>query len=247
MIKDWEIKDRAYVLSGSKTPLTYTISVRHSQRRPLLHFDEETKRNRELRYATNQQSLFVDEQDGYVTLEHVVFNDGALTVPRNNPVLQQLLSVFHPMAGKAWVELDAEEEAKDDIEVIEEEFEAMSLVHELDIEHLEAILRSEVGSSVNTMSSKEVKRDCYLFAKHSPQLFIDLANDEDILLRNIANRCVEAGILKLTNDNTEFQYATNGKKIFTVPFDENPYSALSRWFKTDEGATVLTNVKKKLG
>ncbi len=244
-LKSWELKDRAYVLRGNKTPLTWRLQVRHTERKPLLYFDEKQGINRALRYATNQNSLFVDEQDGNVTLEHVIFVDGSLVVPRNNPLLQQFLSVYHPAAGRLWEELDNEKEAKDEIDYIEEELQAMSLVQDLDVDVLEGILRSEVGSSVSGMSSKEIKRDCYILAKSKPDLFIKLANDEDIQYRSFANRAVELGLIKLSNDNTEFQYK-NTRKIFTVPFGENPYSALARWFKTDEGTGVYTNLQKKM-
>jgi len=36
------------------------------------------------------------------------------------------------------------------------------------------------------------------------------------------------------------------KKLITVPFDENPYSALAAWFKTDEGIEVYQTIEKKL-
>ena len=45
-------------------------------------FDPIKGYNRELRYATNQKSVFVDEQEGPVTLEHIVFEDGTLYVPK---------------------------------------------------------------------------------------------------------------------------------------------------------------------
>jgi len=32
----------------------------------------------------------------------------------------------------------------------------------------------------------------------------------------------------------------------TVPFDENPYSAMASWFKTDEGVEVYKSIDKKL-
>ena len=89
-MKNWELKDRSYVLSGGMSPLTYKIrSV------GMLWFDEDKKINRELRYAPNQKSLFVDEQDDRVQIEHVIFENGALYVPRTNVVLQQLLSNYH--------------------------------------------------------------------------------------------------------------------------------------------------------
>ena len=54
--KKWEIKDRFYHLLNKRTPLTYTINTKHSRRKPLLYYDEETNTQRELRYATNQNS-----------------------------------------------------------------------------------------------------------------------------------------------------------------------------------------------
>ena len=240
-MKNWEIKDRTYVLRNGMSPLTYKIKSTG-----LLHFDENKGVNREIRYAANQKSLFIDEQDGFAKLQHVVFLDGVLMVPRTQPLLQKLLSLYHPDRLNLWEEIDHVKEAVDDIGIIELELEALKLVQELDVEHLEAILRTEIGSDVTTMSSKEIKRDCYLFAKNDPELFIEVAKDEDIKLRNLANRCVEAGIVKLTDDNTVFKWSTNGKKIMTVPFDEHPYAAFARFLKTDEGVDVMKAIEKKL-
>lgn len=240
-MKNWEIKDRTYILRNGMSPLTYKIKSTG-----LLWFDENKGINREIRYADNQKSLFIDEQDGFAQLEHVVFKDGVLMVPRTQPLLQQLLSLYHPDRLSLWEEIDHVKEAVDDIGIIELELEALKLVQELDVEHLEAILRTEIGSDVTTMSSKEIKRDCYLFAKNDPELFIEVAKDEDIKLRNLANRCVEAGIVKLTDNNTVFKWSTNGKKIMTVPFDEHPYAAFARFLKTDEGVDVMKAIEKKL-
>jgi len=58
----WEIKDRVYLLKGNKTPLLFTVPAKHSRAKSLLWFDEDKGLQRELRYATNQNSPFVDEQ-----------------------------------------------------------------------------------------------------------------------------------------------------------------------------------------
>ena len=227
-MEKWELKDRTYKLKDM-SPLTYKI--RSSK---MLWFDEDKGVNREIRYANNQKSLFVEDQDKYAQLDHVVFENGLLVVPRENPLLQQLLSIYHPDKW-LWEELDAVQEAKDDIDIIE-----------LEIEHLEAILRTEVGSDVVKMSTKEIKRDCYLFAKNNPELFIEVANDEDIKLRNLANRAVESHLVNLTDDNTVFKWAKNGKTIMKVPFDEHPYTAFARFLKTDKGVDVMKAIQKKL-
>ena len=133
----------------------------------------------------------------------------------------------------------------DEVDNIEFELEALNLVKTLDIEHLEAIMRTELGSAVVNMSTKELKRDAYLFARKDPELFIEISNDDDIKLRNLANRAVEKGIIELTDENTIFRFA-NGKKIMQVPYDQNPYGALAQYFKTDEGVDLMKSITKKL-
>ena len=243
--KGWEIKDRTYVLTGNRSPISWTIQTKHTARKPLLYFDEATGINREIRYATNQRSLFVDGQDGAVTLSHVMFLDGVLYVPKEEQNFQKLLSLYHPERNKLWEEVDEVREAENEIDVLELELEALNLVNEIDIEHLEAIMRTELGSTVASLSSKELKRDAYRFAKSQPVLFLELVQDEDIKLRNLANRAVEVGILQLTDDNTVFKFA-NGKKVLTVPFEQHPYAALAQYFKTDEGVDLMKSITKKL-
>ena len=235
----WEIKDRTYVLKGDLAPLSYHISSTG-----ILWFDEELGINREIRYGINQKSLFVDEQDNNVRLGHISFVDGMINVPYNQPLLQQLLSLYHDKKHK-WEEVDDAKDAADEVDIIEAELDALTLVSELDIEHLEAIMRTELGSAVTKMTSKELKRDAYRFAKFNPSLFIEISQDEDIKLRNLANRAVEANIIKLTDDNTVFKFA-NGKKIMTVPFDQHPYGALAQYFKTDDGVDLMKSITKKL-
>tara|TARA_B100001094_G_C18149811_1_gene782978 strand:+ start:364 stop:1134 length:771 start_codon:yes stop_codon:yes gene_type:complete len=243
--KGWEIKDRTYILTNNRSPISWTIQTKHTARKPLLWFDEKDGVNREIRYATNQRSLFVDDQDGAVTLSHAVFLDGIMYVPKEDQNLQKLLSLYHPQKQELWQEIDDVQEAAEEIDILELELEALNLVNEMDIEHLEAIMRTEMGSGVSKLSSKELKRDGYKFAKSQPSLFLELANDEDIKLRNLANRAVEIGILQLTDDNTVFKFA-NGKKVLTVPFEQHPYAALAQYFKTDEGVDLMKSIMKKL-
>jgi hypothetical protein len=242
----WEVKDRTYLLMGPHSPLTYTISSRHSRRFPLLWFDQDKKEQRELRYATNQNSPFVDEQKGEATLGHIMFKNGTLTVPKEQQNLQKLLSLFHPQLNRKYQEFDAILIAVDELDYLEQELEAMTAASTMDVDQAEAILRVELGSKVSKMTSKEIKRDLLIFAKRNPALFLDLVNDENIQLRNFAIKACEANIIKLSPDQRDFKWATNGKKLMTVPFDENPYSAMAAFFKTDEGIEIFQSIEKKL-
>ena len=242
----WEIKDRVYYLKGNKNPLTLTIPSRHTKKHSLLYFDKESGKQKEIRYATNQDSPFVDEQKGEATLGHITFKDGDLKVPKEKQNLQKLLSLYHPLKGRLYEEFSAVEEAADDLDILDLQIDALNAARNMDIDQGEAILRVELGSKVSNMSSKEIKRDLLLFARNNPQLFISLANDDNVQLRNIAIRAAEAGIINLSPDQRTFTWGSNGRKLMNVPFDENPYSAFAAFLKTDEGVEIYKSIDKKL-
>ena len=242
----WEIKDRTYLLLHEQSPLTYRLGSRHSTRYPLLWFDAEKNEQRELRYASNQNSPFVDEQKGEATMGHIVFDDGVLNVPKEQQNLQKLLSLYHPRLGSTYKEFEANIVAENEVDEIHAEIEALMFAKQLDIDHAEAILRVEKGSSVSNMSSKEIKRDLLLMAKKNPYSFMAIANDENVGLRNTGIKAVESNLIKLSQDQRTFLWGSNDRKLMTVPFDENPYSALAAWFKTDEGVEVYKTINKKL-
>ena len=242
----WEIKDRTYILKGSFTPLTYTLPSRHSIKYPLLWFDNDNGVQKELRYATNQNSPLVEEQSGQSTLGHIVFKNGTLFVPKEKQNLQKLLSLYHPGLNNKYFEFNKVAVANNDLADLELEIEALNAAKSMEIDQAEAILRVEIGSEVSKMTSREIKRDLLMFAKNNASLFIELANDENVQLRNFAVKATEAGIINLSPDKRTFTWATNGRKLMTVPFDEHPYSAMAAFFKTDEGIEVFKSVEKKL-
>lgn len=241
----WEIKDRNYYLIGN-TSLTCMLPSRHNRRKPLLWFDPETGMQEEIRYATNQNSPLVSQQKGEVTLGHIVFKEGTLFVPKEKQNLQKLLSIYHPYKDKRYKELDLVQNADNELDVINITIDALNAARDMDIDLAEAIMRVEVGSKVSKMSSKELKRDLLLFARRNPSLFIELANDENVQLRNFAVKAAEVNIIKLSQDQRYFSWVSNGRKLMEVPFDENPYSAFAAFLKTDEGVEVYKSIEKKL-
>ena len=85
-----------------------------------------------------------------------------------------------------------------------------------------------------------------LFAKNNAKLFISLAKDENVQLRNVAIKAVEQGLIKLSGDQRTFTWGSNDRKLMNVPFDENPYSAFAAFLKTDEGVEIYKSIDKKL-
>ena len=237
----WEVKDRMYRLKGSKKPLSRMIRAAN-----IYYFDEEKGHERELKYCQNQKTVFVDEMLGDQRLEHIIFRNGMLVVEREKTVLQKLLSLYHPERDVTFYEEKPAVKAANEVEIIELEIDALTAARNLDIDMAEAVMRVEIGSKVSKMSSKELKRDLLIFAKKDPVLFLELVNDENVVLRNFGIRATEMKIIKLSSDQRTFSWGSNDRKLMNVPFDEHPYSALAAWFKTDEGMEIYSNIEKRL-
>ena len=209
-------------------------------------FDEEKGYERELKITDNQKTPFVDEFKGDAKVAHIMFMDGILIVPKEKQTLQKLLSLYHPDRNKQYFEYNAVQDATDEVEILELEIEALMAAKSIDIDMAEAIMRVELGSKVSEMSSKELKRDLLLYAKKNPAVFLELLNDDNVVLRNFGIRATEMGLLILSQDQRTFSWGSNGRKLMNVPFDEHPYSALASWFKTDEGMEIYKTIEKQL-
>ena len=237
----WELKDRIYRLKGNKRPLSRSIKGAN------IHwFDEKQGHERELKYCSNQRTVFVDEMKGDQRLEHIIFRSGMLVVEKEKVILQKLLSLYHPDRNTMFYEEKPIAKAAHQIEYLEMEVDALNAAMNLDIDMAEAVMRVEVGSKVSKMSSKELKRDLLLYARRNPELFLELVNDDNVVLRNFGIKATEAGILRLSSDQRNFIWGSNGRKVMIVPFDEHPYTALAHWFKTDEGMEIYSNIEKRL-
>ena len=238
---EWEIKDRMYLLKDGKKPLSRSIKSAN-----IYYFDEEKGYERELKYCQNQKTSFVDEMKGDQRLEHIIFRSGSLFVEKEKVTLQKLLSLYHPHKDNIYEEYKPAAIAEEEIDVLNMQVDALTAARNVDIDMAEAIMRVEVGSKVSNLSSKELRRDLLVFAKNNPKLFLELADDENVMLRNFGIRAVEAGILKLSSDQRNFLWGNNGRKLMVIPFDEHPYTALAHWFKTDEGMEIYSNIEKRL-
>lgn len=240
-----ELKDRVYKLKGKKAPLSYMLRTRNTRRKPLMYFDGQV--NRSLRYSPNQQSPFEDEQDDNVILEPIIFEEGLLFVPKNNPVLQQFLEL-HPGNGGEFYEVDNEKDAVVELERIDAEIDALVAVKELDIDMMETIARIALNLDVNKLSSAELKRDVRLYAKNSPVDFLETLNDPMLQLQMLAAKAVDQRLLILKNKQKDvyFNLPSNKTKLLSIPFGESPLYTIAKFFQTDDGVELIQLLEKKL-
>tara|TARA_R110000796_G_scaffold3268_2_gene12795 strand:- start:769 stop:1527 length:759 start_codon:yes stop_codon:yes gene_type:complete len=238
---------KSYRLTRQDAPLSYMLASRHSSRFPLLHFDEETGVNRPLRYARNQKSPFEDEQDGNAILEPVVFEDGFLTVNKQNQVLQQFLH-YHPQNGMVFEEINNARDAQEELELAETQLNAQIMAKELSIDKLVTVCRVFLGGSVDKMSTAELKRDVLMFSKESPEDFMNILNDPMLELQDTVIQMFSSNVLQFKNNQKDvhFNYKKNKKRMLTVPFGEDPYYIVASYFQSDEGIESYKMLKKTL-
>ena len=239
-------KDRVYLLKGEASPLSYFIASKDTPRKRLLYYNEETNSNHPLRYARNSNSPFQEEQDANVILEPIVFEDGVLSVPKNNPVLQEFLH-YHPGNGGDFYEFDNEKDAQEDMMMLYDQLDAQLAARDLDVSTLESVARLLMGSNVESMKTSELKRDVMMFAKRYPQDFMEAINDPELKVTNIAARAMSDGYLSYRNNKKEIFYnlKDNKKKLMTIPFGEDPLYVLSSYLQSDEGLDLYKYLDDK--
>lgn len=247
MAKSITPADKVYKLKIGN-PLSYTLASRNHPRFPLMWYDEKNNVNRSLRYCTNQKSPFEDEQDGNAIIEAIIFEDGFLRVPKNNPVLQQFLH-YHPLNGTIFTEVDKEKDAASEVHDLDLEIEALVEARALTLEQLETLTRVMFGKDPSTVSTAELKRDILVFAKRDPKEFLNILNDPELKFQAKIRLFFESKLLVMRNGEKEvwFNTATNKKKMLSVPFGEDPYEMAAHFLQSDEGIDSLKMLEASLG
>jgi hypothetical protein len=247
MSKKAPLVDKVYKLKNDSAPLSFTLPSRNTKRFPLLWFDEENGVNRPLRYAINQKSPFEDEQDGNAIIEAVIFERGFLSVPRNNPVLQQFLH-YHPLNGVAFVEVNYEKDAELEVQMLNDKAEAIIQARELTIDQLELVFRIVFGRDPSRYTSAEMKRDVLVFANREPNSFLEVLNDPQLQLQGRVSQFFDYKLLTFKNSQKEvwFNTPSNKKKMLNVPYGEDPYVTICNYMQTEAGIDALKMLESNL-
>jgi len=235
--------DKIYKLTRDTAPLSLTLASRHTKRFPLLWFDEKKGINKALRYARNQNSPFQDEQDDNAILEPIVFEDGFLSVSKNNQVLQKFLE-YHPGKGRIYVEVDKAKEASEIVENLNTEVDALIEARQLSVDEVENVGRVLFQQDVTRMTTAELRRDILVFAKNQPKDFMMLLQDPMLKMNASIQGFFDKNILQLRNQKKEvwFNTPSNKKKMLNVPYGEDPIYMVASFFESEDGIEVLKHL-----
>lgn len=233
------MKTRIYQLIG-KSPLSLRLQSRDSKTRRLLYNDKEQKKNRSLRYASNQDSPFVDEQDDNFICEPIFFEDGVLKVKESDYTLIKFLDL-HPdnkaNGGGLFEVFDPAKNAQERIKSEDLAIDAVIAARSLSPDKMSAVIRVFTEKNPSAMSVDELKWETRLIAKNYPEDFLNVIDDPELENDDLAIKCINDGYVTVRNGGRDIHYnqKSNKKRIMVVPLDERPESALAAWFKTEDG------------
>jgi len=208
-------------------------------------YDNETGRNRQIRYCPNEPSVYADEQSSNAIRAHVLFEEGILAVPANQANLQEFLDL-HPMNranGGGTFEL-VNTEAKAELD-LDNEFllhDAVSLVRNKSIDELMPVA---IYLNMDTnQKNAELKRELLMEAKGNPKRFIELFDNPTVQVRAIIKKAVEFQILNSKEDG--MYWFDSNRLIVATPVGQDTIKVMTQFCLTEKGGTAFESVKSEL-
>jgi hypothetical protein len=208
-------------------------------------FDKEQNKVRQIRYAPNEPSIYVEDQSEHAQREHIVFRDKMLFVPIEKPNLLQFL-LSHPdnraNGGGLFEMIDKSRSAEEDLEREFTQFDAISMVRDKDISEL---LPVAMFLGINTKrKSAEIRRDLLMDAKKSPARFVELFDNPQVKCKSAVMQAVEFQILREKADG--MYWFDSNRLIITAAAGLDPVDVMSRFCLTEKGAPVYDRLLEEL-
>jgi hypothetical protein len=238
---------KVYRLTGGRTPLSLILANRHTHRKSLLWFDEKTEKNRAIKFANNQSSIFEDEQDGHAILGTIEFKDGTLTChPRRDATLINFLEL-HPdntkNGGSMFEILDHEKEAEKLLNILDLEYKAADVARNLSLEEMEQIGHLLFGNKARNLKTKELERDIKIYARNNPEDFLEMFEDTNSNMRGMIERAIDMKIVQLRKDKTQLFWNTDKKTMIThLPKTGNAIENIEMFFTSKEGMSIFEEI-----
>lgn len=257
---------KTYRLSDDRSGEAFLLKVGRSYELSVFDPDyirEDGKKGarRAIRHCPNQKSIFIDEQDKYALVEPIIFVNGYLEVPNEQPITQEFLDA-HPSNlsnGGHWFELiDEEKEAKNSIETeelsIDVKYEIRRVAKKKDgIHELKAIASVFLGSidQTDNMGIEELKQYLYGCVEDDITRFVDesgrvtIFEDGNVTRKYIILRALKDGILKKSKDNKSLMWVKGNSIITTAPSSIDNIQFFADFLATDEGVLVSEEIAKR--
>lgn len=208
-------------------------------------FDKQQNKVRQIRYAPNEPSIYVENQSEHAQREHIVFRNKMLFVPVEKPNLLEFL-LNHPdnraNGGSLFEMIDKSRSAEEELEREFTQFDAISMVRDKEISEL---LPVAMFLGINTKrKSAEIRRDLLMDAKKNPTRFVELFDNPQVKCKSAVMQAVEFQIVKEKADG--MYWFDSNRLIITAAAGLDPVDVMSRFCLTEKGAPVYDRLLEEL-
>ena len=104
-----------------------------------------------------------------------------------------------------------------------------------------------MGGAADNMTTPELRRDVLIYAKNSPEDFLETVQDPQLELYGDVVTFFNKTWLILKNNGKDvyFNLPKNKNKLLSVPFGEDHYFIVASFFQDDDGIETYKLLKKK--
>lgn len=208
-------------------------------------YDEGSGEMRNVRYSSNEPSIFRDEQTLNPIKSPIVFQGGKLFVDNSKPNLIAFLD-NHPQnqenGGSTFRRVDTVKRVQVELS---SEFLVVDAVGLLRSKPLDDLLAVAVSRNIDVdRPVEEVKHDLLVYAKRSPQEFIEAFDSPAVRAKATVKQADSYQIIKVSADAVKW-FDTN-KMIISIPAGKDPVDTFVRYLLTEVGSPVLSEIEAQL-
>lgn len=208
-------------------------------------YDKESGRVRQIRYCPGEPSIYKDEQSDNSRRSHVVFRDGMLIVPENQPNLAEFMMTHPDNQANGGGLFRLVDNTRNSEQEVENEFlthDAVALVRTKDSDEILAVA---VALGVNIEQKMiEIRRELLREAKANPKAFIEMFDDPRVKTRSAVIQATDFQILAAKPDGV--YWFDSGRLIISVPAGQDPTDIMVRFCLTEKGASVYEEIVSRL-
>lgn len=221
-------------------------------------YDPTIGKNRVIRYAPGQQSIYKDEQNSNpnekVVIGDIIFQNGSLVVDHTNPLLLEFLSLSNfnrsnPNRIKGtkilFEEINKEQDAKKSMENEVSQIRAANSVLNMEFADLKGYARV-LGVNVSR-SSDEIRHDMLVLAKKDPKRFMSGMDDPRTKRKQIIMDAMMHKIIEVNGRSINWILGDSKNLITAVPIGQEAVSWFAEWTLNEkDGQDVYSEIEKKV-
>jgi len=245
-LRNFERKERIYVLIDGTKPESREIPTRHKDQSPLQYINNETNETFSLYFSMTQSSFFKEKQKGDVKVDYLFMKDGMLKTTADDIKIQKFLAI-NPhnvaMGGSLFEEYNPGKEAEKANDLEDQLFEAQKLVREISFLKQDAVARLMCSDYKEDWVSAELKRSLYSEVKKDPERFLRFANDPRLELKGVAKTACHRGIIDYKN----YRFLNDKGEVFCeVERNQDEWDAIADYFLSGQGKSYYEYVKNAI-